>query len=97
MAQLKPTFTNVILKPIEEDTKTPAGLILPEDNNIDRPLVGEVVSVGPGRTNEEGVFVSMIVKKGQKVSYKKWNGSKVEFEGEMYVIIDQKELLAILS
>lgn len=93
---LKPTFANVIIRPIESEDKTPAGLILP-DSGKERPLIGEIVAVGPGRKNDAGQLMPMVVKPGQKVSYKKWGGVKIEFEKEIFVVMDQKELLAIIG
>ena len=76
MAQkIKPLFDNVLIKPLEAETRLPSGLVLP-DSAKEKPQMGEVMAVGEGGMDEKGNKVVMIVKVGQKVMYKNGEGMK---------------------
>lgn len=104
---IKPLFDNVLIKPLEAETKTASGIILP-DSAKEKPQIGVVMAVGsnsykrnnePGRwlISSEGKYVPFSVEVGQKVMYKKWGGSEVKVDGEEWMMIEQKDILAILS
>ena len=67
---VKPLFDNVLIKPLEEESKTPSGIVLPESAK-EKPQIGQIMAVGPGATDEDGKKIPMQVKTGQKVIYKK--------------------------
>jgi len=73
------------------EEKTASGIILP-DTAKEKPQIGEVMAVGPGGLNEDGKEVTMIVKKGQKVLYKKWGGDEVKIGSEEWLLMQQKIL-----
>ncbi len=91
-----PLFDNVLIKPLEAEEKLPSGIILP-DNAKEKPQVGQVMAVGPGSTDDKGNPVKMTVKVGQKVMYKKWGGNEVKVDGAEWTIVEQKDILAIVS
>lgn len=94
---IKPLFDNVLVKPEEAETKTASGIILP-DSVKEKPQVGTVMAIGDGAWNEDGdKRVPMTVKVGQKVMYKKWGGNEVKVNGEEWMLVEQKDILAIIE
>jgi len=89
-----PLFDNVLIKPLEGETKTPGGILLPESAK-EKPQIGTVMAVGPGTTDDHGKVIKMIVKVGDKVLYKKWGGNEVKMGTEEWLIVEQKDILAI--
>lgn len=93
--KITPLFDNVLIKPLEAEVKTSSGIILP-DSAKEKPQMGEVVEVGPGKT-EDGKIIPVSVKKGQKVMYKKWGGNEIKVNGEELMLVEEKDILAILN
>lgn len=93
---LQPLFDNVLIKPLEQEQKTPSGIVLP-DTAKEKPQVGKVMAVGPGGVTEDGKHLPMVVKVGQKVMYKKWGGNEVKVNAEEWLIVEQKDILAIVA
>jgi chaperonin GroES len=94
--KIQPLFDNVLIKPLEAELRTASGIILPETAQ-QKPQTGEVIAVGPGRVTIKGEKEPMVVKVGQKVVYKKWGGSDVKLNGEELVLVEQKDILAIIK
>ena len=90
---LKPLEDRVVVKPSEEEETTASGLVIP-DTAKERPQEGEVIAVGPGRF-EEGNRIPMDVKVGDKVIYSKYGGTEVKVDGEEYLILSARDVLAI--
>lgn len=93
---IKPLFDNVLIKPVEAETKTASGIILP-DSVKEKPQIGEVMAVGEGWHNNDGKVFPLTVKVGQKVMYKKWGGNEVKINNEEWMIVEQKDILAIVG
>jgi len=92
--KIRPLKDRVLIRPIEEETKTAGGIYLP-DTAKERPVRGEVMAVGPGRYIEEkGDRVPVPLQTGDKVIYGKYAGTEVRIEGEEYKILDAKDVLA---
>ncbi len=94
--KIKPLFDNVLVKPLEAETKTASGILLP-DSAKEKPQVGLVMAVGLGSVNDQGKVVPMVVKVGQKVMYKKWGGNEVKVNSEEWILVEQKDILAIVE
>ena len=92
---LEPLEDRVVVKPSEEESTTASGLVIP-DTAKERPQEGEVVAVGPGRF-EEGARVPVDVKVGDKVIYSKYGGTEVKIEGDEYLILSARDVLAIVK
>ena len=92
----RPLFDNVLIKPLAAEDRTPSGIVLP-DNVKEKPQVGLVMAVGAGATNDKGKRIKMVVKAGQKVMYKKWGGNEVKVDGQEWMIVEQKDILAIVE
>jgi len=93
---IQPLFDNVLIKPLEAEQKTESGLYLP-DSAKEKPQKGEVMAVGPGAASDDGKVNKMIVKVGDKVLYKKWGGNEVKVNGEEWMILEQKDIMAIVK
>ena len=92
----KPLFDNVLIRPLSEESTTPSGIVLP-DSAKEKPQIGEVMEVGPGRQNDEGKVVPVSIRKGQKVLYKKWGGNEVKVGSEEWMIIEEKDIMAVVE
>ncbi len=93
---IQPLFDNVLVKPLAAEEKLPSGIILP-DSAKEKPQMGEIMAVGPGATDDKGNMVKMVVKVGQKVMYKKWGGNEVKVNGQEWMLVEQKDILAIVE
>lgn len=93
---IQPLFDYVLVKPEEAETKTPSGIILP-DTAKEKPQIGTVMAVGTGEVTSDGKKLPMVVKVGQKVMYKKWGGNEIKVNGEEWMIVEQKDILAIVG
>ena len=94
--KLRPLNDGIVIKQLEAKDKTAGGIILP-DSAKEKPQIGKVISVGPGRTLDNGKVVPLELKKGDKVYYSKYMGNEVEVKGDKYVIIKEKDVLAIIE
>ncbi len=94
--KLTPLEDKTIVKKAEAQTKTASGLYVP-DNAKEKPQQGEVLAVGPGRRDDKGERIPMDVKVGDKVLYSKYGGTEVHYEGEDYLIVGARDILAILG
>ena len=74
---IKPLFDNILIRPLEAEVKTASGIILP-DSAQEKPQMGEVVAIGPGKVTPKGEKEPIVVKVGQKVMYKKWGGNEIK-------------------
>lgn len=93
---IKPLFDYILVKPLKQDQVTASGIVLP-DNAKEKPQIGEVMAVGPGWHNQDGKVFPLVVKVGQKVMYKKWGGNEVKVENEEWLIVEQKDIMAIVE
>lgn len=93
---IKPLFSNVLVKPLEAETKTAGGIYLPE-NTQEKPQLGLVMAVGDGEVTTKGEKKPMTVKVGDKVVYKKWAGNDVKVNNQEWTVIEEKEILAVVK
>ena len=95
-SSIKPLFDNILIRPLEAESKTASGIILP-DNAKEKPQMGEIIAVGEGKVTPKGEKELIVVKVGQKVMYKKWGGNEVKINGEELILVEQKDILAIVE
>jgi chaperonin GroES len=93
---IKPLFDYVLVKPLQQTQTLPSGIVLP-DTAKEKPQAGEIMAIGPGATDESGKVVPMVVKVGQKVLYKKWGGNEVKVGTEEWLLIEQKDVMAVVE
>jgi chaperonin GroES len=94
--KLRPLQDRVIVKQTEAETKTASGIFLP-DAAQERPTKGKVVSVGPGRLDDNGKPMEIPVRVGDTVYYGKYSGTEVEVDGQKFVILRETDLLGVLE
>lgn len=94
--KLKPLFNNILIKPLQAEERSAGGILLP-DSAKEKPQIGEIMAVGEGEITPKGDQVKIVVKVGQKVMYKKWGGTEVKVNGEDWMLIEQKDILAIVE
>ena len=93
--KLKPLGNRVVIEPSEAEEKTKGGIYVP-DTAREKPVIGKVVAVGPGRTSDEGKKIPMQVKVGNNVLYGKYSGTEVTVEGKEYLIMKEEDIFAIV-
>ncbi len=100
--KIKPLFDYVLVKPLSAESKTPSGILLP-DSAKEKPQIGEIMAVGPGECSckdnccKDKKCNCMVVKVGDKVLYKKWGGNEVKVGSEEWLLIEQKDVMAIVN
>jgi len=94
--KFRPLHDRVVVRRIDEDTKSAGGIIIP-DTAKEKPMQGEVISVGPGARDEQGKLVPLEVKKGVKVLFGKWSGTEVKINGEELLIMKESDILGIIE
>ncbi len=92
----RPLHDRVLIRRLEEDTKTPGGIIIP-DSAQEKPQQGEVVAVGPGVRKEDGTIVPLDVAEGDVVLFGKWSGTEVKVDGEELIIMKESDILGVLE
>ena len=90
---LKPLDDRIVVKPNEAETQTASGLVIP-DTAKEKPQQGEVIAVGPGRRSESGDLIPMDIAVGDVVVYSKYGGTEISNEGQDYLILNARDVLA---
>lgn len=94
--KLQPLGDRIIVKPKEDDTSTtPSGLVIP-DTAKEKPQLGDVMAVGPGEF-QDGERLPLDVKKGDVVVYSKYGGTEIKFEGQEFLILSSRDVLAVIG
>lgn len=93
--KIKPLADRVVIKPSPAEEKTKGGIILP-DTAKEKPVMGEVVAVGPGKVADDGTKILPEVKVGDKVLYGKYSGTEVTVDGEEYLFMREADIFAIV-
>ena len=96
MAKLTPLHDRILVRRVEEAESTRGGIIIP-DTAKDKPQEGEVISVGKGKSNDEGKVFPLAVKEGDRILFGKYAGTEIKIDGEDFVIMREEEVLGILS
>jgi chaperonin GroES len=94
--KFRPLHDRVVVRRVEEDTKTAGGIIIP-DTAKEKPMQGEVIAVGPGARNEKGEVVPPDVKPGDRVLFGKWSGTEVKIDGEELLIMKESDILGVIE
>ena len=94
--KLKPLADRIVVKPSEAEEKTKSGIYLP-DAAKEKPTLGKVVAVGPGKLDDKGRRMELSVRNGDTVYYGKYSGADVEIDGEKFVIVRESDLLGVLD
>ncbi len=95
VSTVKPLGDRVFVKVSASEEKTAGGLYLP-DTAKEKPQVGEVVSLGPGKRNDDGSRQELEIKVGDQVLYSKYAGTDIKLGTEEYVLLSEKDILAVV-
>lgn len=97
MVSTKPLADRAVVKPKPREEKTKGGLFLPDTASKERPMEGEVLSVGEGRLDDVGKRIPMAVKPGDHVLFAKYAGTEFKIDEEEYLILSEKDILGIIQ
>ena len=94
--KFKPLHDRVVIRRLEGEEKTKAGIIIP-DTAKEKPQEGEVVAVGPGGRDEAGRLIPIDLKAGDRVLFGKWSGTEVKIDGEELLIMKESDVMGVLE
>ena len=94
--KFKPLHDRVLVKRVEQDTKTAGGIIIP-DTVQEKPMEGKVIAVGTGTREEGGKVTPLDVKAGDKILFGKWSGTEVTIEGDELIIMKESDIMGIIT
>ena len=94
--KFRPLHDRVLVKWLDEDEKSPGGIIIP-DTAKEKPSEGKVVAVGSGTKSEDGKVTALDVKKGDKILFGKWSGTEVTVDGDDLIIMKESDILGIIG
>ena len=92
----RPLHDRVLVRRLEEEDKSAGGIIIP-DTAKEKPMQGEVLSVGPGERNEKGEMQPLDVKPGDRILFGKWSGNEVKMDGEELIIMKESDIMGIFE
>lgn len=93
--KLQPLSNRVFIEAIEAENETASGIVLPSEGQ-EKPQMGKVIAVGPGKLDDHGKRMKMNVKIGDTVLYKKYGPDEIEIEGKKYLVADEDDIVAII-
>ena len=93
---IKPLEDRILIEPLEAEQTTASGLVIP-DTAKEKPQEGKVVSTGPGRIDDNGNRVPLDVAEGDVVIFSKYGGTEVKYNGEEYLILSARDVLAVVE
>src|SRR5262249_41585302 len=94
--KIRPLHDRILVKRLEEETKTSGGLFIP-DSAKEKPIQAKVVAVGAGKRDKDGKIIALEVKAGDRVLFSKYSGTEVKIDGEEHLIMREDDLLAVLD
>jgi chaperonin GroES len=93
--RLVPTSDRLLIMPAKRQETTSSGIIIPETAK-DKPVQGKVVAIGEGKVNNDGTLIPMRIELDDEVLYNKHAGTEVSMDGEVYLLMKESDILAIL-
>lgn len=94
--KLRPLNDRIVVKRLEEERKTAGGIVIP-DTAAEKPSMGEVIAVGPGKVDDNGKVVAMSVKVGDKVLFGKYSGQEFKMSGQDYLHMREDDVIGIIG
>jgi len=94
--KIRPLNDRLLVKRLKEEEKTAGGIIIP-DSAKEKPAEGEVMAVGPGKSNDKGERIAMQVKAGDRVLFSKYSGTDVKIDGEDFLVMREDDVLGIIE
>ena len=93
---VRPLNDRVLVKRLEEETKTAGGLFIP-DSAKEKPTRGKIIAVGNGKSNDDGVRKALDVKAGDTILFGKYAGTEIKLDGEDLIIMREDDILAVIE
>ena len=94
--KFRPLHDRVVVRRVEEESKTKGGIIIP-DTAQEKPMQGEVIAVGPGGRDEQGKLIPIDVKVGETILFGKWSGTEVKIDGVEYLIMKESDIMGVIE
>jgi chaperonin GroES len=94
--KIRPLHDRVIVKRIEEERKTPGGIVIP-DNAAEKPDQGEVLAIGTGKVMDDGKVRPLAVKVGDRVLFGKYSGSSVKLDGDELLVMREEDIMGVIT
>jgi chaperonin GroES len=94
--KFRPLHDRVVVRRVDEDTKTKGGIIIP-DTAQEKPMQGEIIAVGPGKRDDAGKLVPIDLKAGDMVLFGKWSGTEVKIDGEELLIMSESDIMGVIE
>ena len=94
--KIRPLHDRVIVKRIEEERKTPGGIVIP-DNAAEKPDQGEVLAIGTGKVMDDGKVRALEVKVGDRVLFGKYSGSSVKLDGDELLVMREEDIMGVIT
>jgi len=93
---IKPLEDRIVIRQVEAEQTTASGLVIP-DTAKEKPQEGKVLAVGPGRVDDSGKRIPVDVAEGDVVIYSKYGGTEIKYQGEEYLILSARDVLAVVA
>ncbi|WP_213777021.1 co-chaperone GroES [Caballeronia sp. dw_276] len=93
---LRPLHDRVIIKRLDQETKTASGIVIPE-SAAEKPDQGEVIAVGPGKRDSDGKRIEPDLKVGERVLFGKYSGQQVKVDGNELLVLREEDIVAVVS
>ena len=94
--KFRPLHDRVVVKRVENETKTAGGIIIP-DSAAEKPQQGEVVAVGPGARGDDNELIPLDVQVGDRVLFGKWSGTEVKIDGQELLIMKESDIMGVIA
>lgn len=94
--KFRPLHDRVVLRRVDEETKTAGGIIIP-DTAKEKPMEGEIVAVGTGARDESGKVIPLDVKAGDRVLFSKWAGTEITIDGEELLVMKESDVVGVVE
>ncbi len=94
--KFRPLHDRVVVKRLDEEERSTGGIIIP-DSAKEKPSQGEIIAVGAGARNEQGVLTPLDVKPGDRVLFGKWSGTEVKIDGDDLLIMKEADIMGVLE
>lgn len=94
--KFRPLHDRVLVRRVQSEEKTAGGIIIP-DSAQEKPMEGEVISVGTGNRDESGKLIPLDVKSGDRILFGKWSGTEVKMDGTEFLIMKESDIMGIIE
>ena len=94
---IKPLGSRLIVKPIKEDEKTKAGILLPDTAEKEKPIKGEVVAIGSGKILDNGQRETIDLKVGDKILFEKYGSDEYKLDDEEFLVVEFDKVVAVIK